>query len=71
MRFFEVLNFTLVFVELLSHNIIAEYNEKRQHGRTRWPCSGMLSIASQNDIAIYFMLSSNEVALEYDDLGLP
>jgi hypothetical protein len=59
-----------VFVELLSHNIIAEYNEKRQHGRPRRHWSGM-SIASQNDIAIYVMLSSNEFALEDDDLGLP
>jgi hypothetical protein len=37
----------------------------------RPPCSGMLSIASQNDVAIYVMFSSYEIALEDDDLGLP
>jgi hypothetical protein len=35
----------------------------------RPPCSGMLSIASQNDI--YVMFSSYEFALDDDNLGLP
>jgi hypothetical protein len=42
---------------------------KDNYGPARPPCSGMLSIASQN--YIYVMFSSYECALEDDDLGLP